>query len=404
MSPMDEDTNNLEVPGEQPASLATPPQAGSRKWPLVVGFLILIAIMLVGIYAWRHWQAQQQDQQDQQQVAQNVDRQQQQTLRQVTEQAVALEKAQAEQRKQAEGMDARLAENEAARQQLAAQLQGLGQRATQLEAAVSGLSRQQLSGADRMRLDDVEMLLQQADQRYSLLHDSGAALRAMRLAEKQLDALEDPGFSAVRQTLDNEIRTLAATRPETREVALATVQNLRASWPELPMKPLDVPAPVAVTGTWARIWHALSDLVRVRHESGEGDFDVADGRLARQLAAIDLAQAQAALLAFDQPTALAALNRTSVALNRDFDATSPAVQRVQAQLEQLRDELGSKAPEPELGAALKALRDQRRVRDLMPQSDSTSAPVDQAAPEPSDSPVPAEASSAANRGDAEHGA
>jgi uroporphyrin-3 C-methyltransferase len=98
-------------------------------------------------------------------------------------------------------------------------------------------------------------------------------------------------------------------------------------------------------------------------------LSVADARFARELAAIDLAQAQAALLASDHDGYVAALKRADAGIAAQFDEKSPAVQQVRSELATLIAQQPSTSVQ--LGAALSELRNLRSVHALKPASSST---------------------------------
>jgi uroporphyrin-3 C-methyltransferase len=99
------------------------------------------------------------------------------------------------------------------------------------------------------------------------------------------------------------------------------------------------------------------------------------------LAALDLAQAQAALLASDSTAYAAALQRVDLGLSTQFDNSVPAVQNARSTLKQLAAALPNGAP-VQLGAALAELRNLRAVHALTPAPDA-------AAPAPSATAAPA---------------
>jgi uroporphyrin-3 C-methyltransferase len=90
---------------------------------------------------------------------------------------------------------------------------------------------------------------------------------------------------------------------------------------------------------------------------------VTDGRLARELMVLDLAQAQAALLAHDPKAWSAALRRADAGLASQFDDRDEAVQQARATLRELGGALPDNAP-VRLGAALAELRNLRAVHAL----------------------------------------
>ncbi len=364
-----ESSNTDTVPSATADDAAAPATASSRK--AVRALIVLIVLAALAVAAWFAWQWWQQ-QQSRLAAAGEQGQQQQQAVTDMRQQMATLKQQQADENSRADQLkdqiaqlQSRLAQSDQASEAVGGRLQGLDQRTAQLEAAVSGLMRKQLDGAERMRLEDVELLLTQADQRYRLLHDGVTALAALRQARRQLADVDDPAFAGVARTLDDEISALAATRPEAREEQLQQLEQLRHDWQSLPLKPSDEPAAAPVTGTWSRIWAALSTLVVVQHDSAEGSVNMADARLARQVARIDLARAEAALLANDPARARAAVQRAAATLASDYDAASPMVAKARQALSQLASQLAdADKVDVQLGAALTALRNQLQLRQM----------------------------------------
>ncbi len=367
MAGMSEQTDNpqtdaeaLEAQGVEPEPENPAPRSPRRTFRIVLILIILAALAVAAWFGWQWWQQQQRrvaaaSQASHDQVAAVAELRQDNTTLQSQLQTSAQEQA---------TLKTQLEAARKSGEAMQGKLEGLSRRVTQLESAVSGLSQKQISGAERMRLEDVEMLLTQASQRYTLLHDGVSALAALRMARKQLADVDDPAFSGIARTLDDEISTLAATRPARRQSQLDQLEQLRQQWPALPLKPLDKPETEApATGAWARIWGALSTLVVVRREGGADDVGSGNRHLARQVGAIDLARAEAALLSNDPATALAAVQRASASLKRDYDPASSMVDKAQASLAQLAAQLDQASrADVQLGAALTALRNQLQVR------------------------------------------
>ncbi|MGB8715389.1 MAG: uroporphyrinogen-III C-methyltransferase [Rhodanobacteraceae bacterium] len=364
-----ESPNTDPVPSAKAEGGGTPGTSSSRNAVKAVIVLIVLAALAVAAwFGWQWWQQQQSrlaaaGEQGQQQRQAVTDLRQQMTKLQ---QQLADENSRAAQFKdQVAKLQSRLADSDQASEAVDGRLQGLDRRTEQLEATVSGLMRKQMDGAERMRLEDVELLLTQADQRYRLLHDGVTALTALRQARRQLADVDDPAFAGVARTLDDEISALAATRPAARQEQLQQLEQLRQDWQSLPRKPSDEPLAAPVTGTWSRIWAALSTLVVVHHDSGEGSVNLADARLAQQVARIDLARAEAALLANDPARAMGAVQRVGATLAREYDADSPKVMQARQVLSQLASQLAdADKVDVQLGAALTALRNQLQVRQM----------------------------------------
>jgi uroporphyrin-3 C-methyltransferase len=286
-------------------------------------------------------------------------------------------------------------------------IQGVSDRTKNLEDAVANLSERSLSGHDAMLLDEAESLLRMAKERFALFGDASGALSAYDLADTTLAAVNDGAFATVRQSLATERAALNGIAPPARASDLAALADLRARIPTLPLRNTD--APVDATqdrGFWQRAGDALGSIVKVSHDDGT-PLGLADDRIARELAALDVANAEAAVLAYDDTGRQAALKRVDAALSARFDAASPAVQTAKSRIAALLAS-PAKGNEPKLGAALAELRSLRSVHALKggdvaapAHAGSTSAPAP--APAPASAPAsvppggePAAAASAAN--------
>jgi len=259
--------------------------------------------------------------------------------------------------------------NRALRESLAAETE----RTRHLEDAVATLAEKTLSGRDPLLLDETESLLRMGAERYRLFNDAQGAQAAFALADQTLAAVNNGAFSAVRQSISAEREALEKSRPVAQAGALAQLQDLRARLAELPLKPLDQPARATPDSAWSRMGRALAGVIRVQRDNG-APLAVADARFARELAALDLAQAQAALLACDREAYADALQRVDAALSTQFDLGAADVRKARDDLQQLRLALPPQAP-VKLGAALGELRNLRTVHALEPASA-------QSAPEP----------------------
>lgn len=256
---------------------------------------------------------------------------------------------------------------------------GVSERTKNLEDAVANLSERSLSGHDAMLLDEAESLLRMAKERFALFGDASGALAAYDLADKTLAAVNDSAFAPVRQNLTAEREALAAIAPTARANDLATLADLRAQLPTLPLKDLDAPVGDVETRTfWQRAGDALGSIVKVSHDDGT-PLGLADDRIARELAALDVAHAEAAVLAYDDVGRAAALKRVDATLAARFNPNAPSVQAARAHIAALLASQ-SKGAEPKLGAALGELRNLRSVHALQggnaaPAHASSSAPA-----------------------------
>jgi uroporphyrin-3 C-methyltransferase len=268
---------------------------------------------------------------------------------------------------------------------------GVSERTKNLEDAVANLSERSLSGHDAMLLDEAESMLRMAKERFALFGDANGALSAYDLADKTLAAVNDSAFSAVRQSLAAEREALNGIAPPSRASDLAVLAELRAQIPTLPLTSTDAKNDTTQDRDfWQRAGDALGSIVKVSHDDGT-PLGLADDRIARELAALDVAHAESAVLAYDDVGRNAALKRVDATLAARFDLTSPDVQAARSRIAAL---LASQAKghEPKLGAALAELRNLRSVHALKG-GDANSGPAHAAsAPAPA---TPAAPSSAA---------
>lgn len=252
---------------------------------------------------------------------------------------------------------------------LQAAQQAQGDRLRLLEEAVGRLSETTLSSRDTALLDETESLLRMGKARYELFHDAKGAAAAYALASRTLASVTDGAFGALQQNVEVERHALLATEPEDQAEALARLTTLRGEVSTLPLRPLDATAGAPASGAWSRITRALGGVISVQRDNG-APLAVADARFARELVALDLAQAQAALLAHDPATYAAALQRADAGLAEQFDGQSDAVRQARATIKQLIAAVPRNTP-VQLGAALAELRNLRAVQALA----SSPAPV-----------------------------
>lgn len=349
----------------RPAPAPRPRGGGSLALALL---LALLAIAAAGYTGWRQWQQEQSSAADSRGVA---------SLQQRVD---TLESALATLGEQRSSLNQRLDDAAQVNRSLREELLGQAERTRHVEDAVAKLAEKSLSGRNGMLLDEAESLLRMAGQRYTLFHDAQGAAAAYGLADQALAAVNDGAFSGLRQSINAEREALVKSQPASQADALQQLTALRASLADLPLKPLDGDKSSAADG-WSRIGRALAGVISVQRDNG-APLAVADARFARELAALDLAQAQAALLAYDSKEYTAALQRVDAALAHQFDSGAPAVQQARSTLQQLARQLPASAP-VQLGAALSELRNLRAVHAFTPAADAT-APA--AAPAGKDQP------------------
>jgi uroporphyrin-3 C-methyltransferase len=340
------------------AARPAPRPRGGGSLALAV-LLALIAVGASGYIGWRQWQ------QEQGSVADNR------SVASLQQREATLETTLITLGDQRSSLNQRLDDAAQVNRSLREELLGQAERTRHLEDAVAKLAEKTLSGRDGMLLDETESLLRMAGERYTLFHDAQGAAAAYALADQTLAAVNDGAFTGLRQSVNAEREALVKSQPASQADALQQLVALRGDLAGLPLKPLDSLTATA-TDAWSRIRRALAGVVSVQRDDG-APLAVADARFARELAALDLAQAQAALLAYDSKGYAAALQRVDAALASQFDGSAPAVQQARETLKQLASQLPANAP-VQLGAALTELRNLRAVHALSPASASSAAP------------------------------
>jgi uroporphyrin-3 C-methyltransferase len=337
---------------------APPARPGGGAVALAL-LLALIAIIGVGYVAWRQWQLL------------HINAQALRTTATLQERVNAMERQLSGTASQGNLLLQRLNDADQVNRSLREELLSQDQRVRDLEEAVGKLSEKTLSGQDAMRLDETESLLRMGAERYNLFHDAQGAAQAFALASQTLAGVNDTAFKGVQQNIDAEHEALVKNQAADPQHMLDSVAQLRNDLPELPLKPLDEPTVQENNSVWARIKRALYGVIQIKRDNG-APVDIADARMARELVALDLAQAQAALLAWDDEAGSAALKRADAGLAAQFDAQSPAVQQARQRIAALLAQLKPGTP-VKLGAALSELRNLRAVHALKPTANNVPA-------------------------------
>lgn len=249
--------------------------------------------------------------------------------------------------------------------------QGLDRRLANLETAYATLSGQQQSGHDTLLLNDAEMLLRSGEQRYELFHDAPGALKAYSQAIDVLAQVQNPAYAPVRASATTERDALAAAAPPSRQAALDALTDLRNEAASLPLASA-APASastVSKPGFWSRVGHAFSGIVSVSREKGPAAPPTAT-RFAHDTLALDLAQAQEALLAFQDGAYHTALEQADAVLAAQFDTHDSAVQAARSRIANLLSQHAA-GPPPKLGGALAQLQALRASQTPPPAPAST---------------------------------
>lgn len=318
----------------------TPATPRRRVGSALAWLLLLVLLVLAGGYGWHRWQ----DERAAQVQAASADRQR----------IAALEERLDAARRDQRAQTARLQQAETTNRLLRDEVLGLGQRAALVEDTVQRLADPERSAAQALRLDEVELLLAQGQQRLQLAGDLDGARQAYALAAQLLDGIIDPAWLNLRQALTQERSVLDALGQDPRRVAAGRLEAFAAGLPALPRQ---APAPAAGGAWWER---AFSRLVEVRPSASALAVEPADRATGLAALRIELTLAHAAIERRDDAGYRAALARADAWLQRLWPE-SPERARQRESLQALRDH-ALVVELPALGSTLAQLRQQRSAR------------------------------------------
>jgi uroporphyrin-3 C-methyltransferase len=330
-----------------PAPAASPRTAPARSGGAVVWIVALLALGASGFSLWRT-RAIEQGQADAQvaigsQLGGRID-----DVVRATEQR----------KREFDSLRARLSDADGVNKSVREELLGLAERSRHLEDAVANLAERRQSGRDALAMNEAEFLLQLAAERLALFHDAQAAITAYGLADSALAAAQDPVFATVRQTIGAERQALEASKPLETRGALDALERQRANLAHLPL-----PQAAADTASPSRWQRFFGQFVHVSHDGGSDPMQRRDIGLTRSLTELDLRSAEAALLARDADAYKAALARVRAGIEAIYDTKAEPTQDALTELDRLA--AAPFAPTlPELGSALKELRNLRATRAL----------------------------------------
>lgn len=266
-------------------------------------------------------------------------------------------------RQEADALRARLDDAARVNESLRAQVLALSERARMSEEAIANLADKRLSGHDALLLNEAELLLVLAQERYALFVDPAPSLAAYRLADAALVQANDAAFASVRQSVEAEMAALSALQTTAPPTLQAQLAHLREALAVFPLGARDERgSEAASTSRFARIF---GEFIRIRRDDDTAArFAHDDPLLARTLLDASLRDAQAALLVRDPARWQHAIATAQAQLAHDFDAASPEVGEARAQLDVMAKSTIAPATPTALGSALKELRNLRATHGL----------------------------------------
>lgn len=315
----------------------------SRSWSPLLWGVLLVLVVLAGVaagFGWRSWQSRLAEQQQAEDTR--------------VQRWAAMEQNMEALRRDQRSANQRLQDAAATNRILRDEVLGLSQRGALLEETVERLADSDRHGAQALRLDEVELLLTQGQQRLAIAGDLDGARRAYALAAAALQGIDDPTYLNLRQTLVQERNALDAIGPGPQHTLALRLDAFISRVQQLPQH-------VAEEGDASRAWwqRALSPLVQVRPSRGTL-IAGSERRAAQDALQVEVSLARAALERGDAVAFGQALRRVDGWLLRLWP-DSPALRTQRRQLAEL-----GKAPLrpdlPEMGTTLRQLQAMREGR------------------------------------------
>lgn len=320
------------------------------------GSIVLLALLLLGLLGWRGWA-----------LWQTHEARLRASATESEQRIGALEQRIDVLRRDQRAQTQRILDAAATNRVLRDEVLGLSQRGALLEDSVSKLADPTRHGAQALRLDEVELLLGQAQQRLAIADDLDGARRAYALADGALQGIDDPRLLNLRQALAQERAALDTLGNGPHAAIARRLDAFAAGVEKLPEH-----APAADGRQQAAWQRLLSPLVEVRRTESQtliAPTERAAGQAALQ---IELALARAALERDDAAGFRAAVVRMEAWLPQLWP-DSPALRQRRDELKALRVAVLQPSL-PVLGSTLQQLRQLRNSGYSLPPPPAVASP------------------------------
>jgi uroporphyrin-3 C-methyltransferase len=245
-------------------------------------------------------------------------------------QIIALHKRLESDRAQVDSLDQTIRDQLALTRSLQAAAESMQSRLLATEAALAGLSSQQLDAGGELDLAEVDYLLRLANERLLLFSDPVAADQALEIADRHLAAMDNPMYLGVRKEIATARGELAAVNiPDYAGISgqLDAIQEVTA---DLPFRGSESgqqsSVPVQESGWWAKVKSAFSNLVTVRRSTAVENTRISleDKDYIRQSLWLQLEIAHLSLMRREQLAFRNSLEQAREALSTWFDSTDSA--------------------------------------------------------------------------------
>lgn len=168
---------------------------------------------------------------------------------------------------------------------------GIGERAALIEDSVRELGRSGRSAQDSLRIQQAELLLLIARERWLLSGDLSGAIQATDLAAAALGGLTDPQWLDLRQTVTRELAAYRAVEADPAAVARGELDALEALLPQLPAADATAAGKPAASG----LDRLLEALVQIQPTGQQTLIAPGERQAAKTALALEIANARSAL-------------------------------------------------------------------------------------------------------------
>jgi uroporphyrin-3 C-methyltransferase len=169
---------------------------------------------------------------------------------------------------------------------------GVSERAALIEDSVQQLSRSDRSAMDNLHLNEAELLLIIARERWQLSGDLTGTLQATELAATAINGLKDPQWLTLRQTVTRELAAYRAIETDPRAIARGELDALEALLPQLPAANSADPEGAPEPYGFERL---LKALIRIQPTGQQTLIAPAERQAAQTALALEMANARTAL-------------------------------------------------------------------------------------------------------------
>ena len=251
-------------------------------------------------------------------------------------------------------------------------LNSLPSRMSTLENSVASLSGISAGARETFLLAEAEYYLQIANAQLQLANNPHLASLALGMADERVTQLSDPGLTAVRRAISDELAALEIMEKPDLEGATLTLASLARVVESLPLASTapdeeNVDAEDEQSGVdraWGSVKDAMSGLVKVTPPdqaklalvSPDAEYFL------RNNIALQLQSARLALLRGEQAIFEQTLDDTSALLDTYFDSRSEQVTSAQLTIKEIRDDIFAASP-PDISESLRLLRQFRALRE-----------------------------------------